>query len=529
MPRKWTATKINLLYYLVMAIQSLLHKKPKLIGAIVITIITFITFFPSLFHIARSDQLFFWFPHQVENMDNLFKLTFGSYAFTRTANNYDYLLFRPVLYFILGLETYFFKYNFFLWQLTSLLLHISVSLTLYKTLLLESKNILVPFLLSLLFAVLYVSMEMVIFHHIVGYLFFSLLFIATIYHLKKYILTKNKSSLFYISLFSLIGAFTYETSNIITLLLALFMLVHNFISKRENNINAPTIFPNWIIITLFIIPFIYLTASFTNLMINHRDKLYLLNQIIEKPILTSILNSFKAIFIWIVPAWLPNSLKMISFHRLVFIGLNNPQNIYLLINFIILLALIAIIYFKLPSINYKYYLSKTNILFTTFLFLTLFIFTFIIIHGRVNSTGPMHWIAWNTYYAYIPNIIFILILFQFLPLLQVRDHSFKYETKFNKLNIISTLCIFFLIFSNSYHTFAMNREMLEFQQPRKELLTKAEKLVKEHRQDHNFSFEANGTCEENIGFPPEKHFFLYSLYPKLYKPMYAKYKIECAF
>src|SRR5262249_19293158 len=136
----------------------------------------FVTYALSLGHAARSDQLYYLFV--TSSKTDLWSLTVGSYALNRDPlMPGDELLFRPVLYSLLGFEKWLFGYNFHLWQLASLLLHLGNCYLMYRILREVHKEGIVPFLLTLMFGVLYTAMEMVIWHHMSGYLLFCLLFL----------------------------------------------------------------------------------------------------------------------------------------------------------------------------------------------------------------------------------------------------------------------------------------------------------------------------------------------------------------
>jgi hypothetical protein len=105
-------------------------------------------------------------------------LALGTYDLNRSAG--DYVLFRPVLYEVLGFERWAWGYHFALWQATSIGLHVAVVLSLFVyfrrrlTLVALPQASATPFVLALFFALLFAGTEMVAWHHIAGYLVFCL-------------------------------------------------------------------------------------------------------------------------------------------------------------------------------------------------------------------------------------------------------------------------------------------------------------------------------------------------------------------
>src|SRR5262249_37668491 len=122
--------------------------------------IIFVTYSLSLGQAARAEQFIYLF--LTSDKTNLWSLMVGSYALNRDPlMPGDELLFRPVLYALLGLEKWLFGYNFHLWQSVSLLLHLGICYLMYRILREVHRAGILPFLLTVLFGVLYTAMEMV--------------------------------------------------------------------------------------------------------------------------------------------------------------------------------------------------------------------------------------------------------------------------------------------------------------------------------------------------------------------------------
>ena len=153
----------------------------------VIALIFFVTFFiyyNGLFQAPRADQLIYL--AGASNKTSLLSLTYGTFFLNRLPSVGDSLLFRPIFYSLLGVEKWVFGYNFFLWQLTSLFLHLVAVFALFKILRKESSSNAIPFLFAMLFSVSYSSMETVTWTHIPGYIVFTILMLLTIYIIQNY-------------------------------------------------------------------------------------------------------------------------------------------------------------------------------------------------------------------------------------------------------------------------------------------------------------------------------------------------------
>ena len=163
-------------------------KKYKLLAFLFISFISLIVFYPSFFHVTRADQTIFLI--ETADFKGLGELFSYSYSYCRTRVIYtgDQFLFRPGFYLLLSLEKWLFGYNFFLWQVTGYILHVLLLWRLFRILYFLRAGIFAV-LAALNFGVLFISQEMVIWHHINGYIL-ALIFILLaleqfLYYLKE--------------------------------------------------------------------------------------------------------------------------------------------------------------------------------------------------------------------------------------------------------------------------------------------------------------------------------------------------------
>ena len=164
----------------------------------------------SLYHVARSDQLSYlsalglthdWYSLAVSTFDLNRKSWFPAG---------DAGLFRPVLYFLLGNERYFFEYDYFYWQLTGLVLHVIACLLLFKVL-----WRIVPGFGALFFTVFFAfqfsNLETIIWHHINAYILFTIFILLAMDHFLRW--TKEgglSNKIFPMLVLLTLACFTYE-------------------------------------------------------------------------------------------------------------------------------------------------------------------------------------------------------------------------------------------------------------------------------------------------------------------------------
>lgn len=143
-----------------------------IIGFTAIVVINLIVFSPSLDHIPRSDHILYL--NHFSGVDDFKTLAIDAYDFNRRnpwVEKKSTLLFRPITYFVLGVEKWLFGYDFRLWQMTGIVMHLIVVGLLFAVLLKIHRSI-AAFFMTLFFSVIFSNMEMVIWHHINSYMIF---------------------------------------------------------------------------------------------------------------------------------------------------------------------------------------------------------------------------------------------------------------------------------------------------------------------------------------------------------------------
>ena len=149
--------------------------KKDIVYSLVVLAISLIVFFPSFFHITRADHtIYLTETSDIHNLPDQIRHSY-SYARQRKTNQGDVILFRPLLFVLMSVEKQLFGYDFRWWQITGFALHLVVALQLLRIMRFAGGSSCAYFFI-LLFSVLTISQEMVIWHHISGYIL-SLIFL----------------------------------------------------------------------------------------------------------------------------------------------------------------------------------------------------------------------------------------------------------------------------------------------------------------------------------------------------------------
>jgi hypothetical protein len=173
-PRSWGCTLAGLL---------------PAIYAILLLVVIGCAYFPALFHMHRGDQWAYLL--ETVDCDSLWDLFRSTYSYNRTNRLFagDAGLFRPALFFFLGLQKYCFGTHIVLWQSVGILLHWAiclVALAIMRTCTRLAKRhrgpapahphvmTLLPFAVIFFFATNVNILDAVIWSHLNGYLLFYL-------------------------------------------------------------------------------------------------------------------------------------------------------------------------------------------------------------------------------------------------------------------------------------------------------------------------------------------------------------------
>ena len=378
--------------------------------AIIIFVVTFI-FWNGLWSGApRADQIPYL--HQISQFNDLWQILWNSPSWNRTQSAGDFILFRPVLYWLLGTFYYFFRYNFLLWQISALLLHILVISGIYSLLTIgRLRKTQYPFLISLFFGTAILSSELVLWNHMVGYLLFSVLSVFLIYFLVRFFDTQ-KTHLVYLSLFlGLLAEFTYEAGVVVNLLISI-TFFYRFLFKHVDADDVPPkeTGKNIKWAALFLSgALLYPVLSFIDLRVRGIVVSTATDaQNITHPLLLASWYAIKQIAFWIGGWLLPAAYKISAAARANFNGFKSDSPLFL-VNCAFVIVFISTIGLKISSLKEKRreLYSGAGLSFLMALCF-LFAYSFIIAYGRALPRGLDYVFIGNIYYSYIAYLVIVV-------------------------------------------------------------------------------------------------------------------------
>ncbi len=178
--------------------------------------LTATAYYPSLFHVARADQVTFL--AEYAGRDSSLKTVIDSLFYNRTRlfSPGDVVLFRPLLFLMLSLQRLLFGYGFFWWQLIALSAHLFTITALWRLLRRWSTEdtpaVIAVWILTLSFAFLFSNLEAVIWHGITPYVFFAGFILTALERLDVVVISggRTRAALTQTTLCLLAAILTYE-------------------------------------------------------------------------------------------------------------------------------------------------------------------------------------------------------------------------------------------------------------------------------------------------------------------------------
>ena len=345
----------------------------------------------------RADQLPYL--HQISQFTNLWDILVNSPSWNRTQSAGDFMLFRPILYWQLGLFYYFFGYDFFYWQLASLILHLLVVIGLYRLLVQgKLKNTVYPLLITALFGCAFFSSELVLWNHISGYITFSLFSICAILYVIKFLKTKNVLFGYIALIFSVLAEFTYELG-VVLIGLIIITLFYNY---RYGFVSV-AIKKAYLILALSYIGVLalYPVLSILDLVMRGQSLSSIGGSSTVYGLLFAFWYALKQIAFWLW-AWLfPFGYDIRSDGRAVFDGFHLFGTNFL-VNFAILILVLGFLLAKIrKDFFYSLVENKERWLSVSLTLVFLFTYSFVIAYGRSVPRGIDYVLDMNIYYAYI--------------------------------------------------------------------------------------------------------------------------------
>lgn len=473
----------------------------KAIAFAAIAFFVLLVYSPSLMHVPRADQIMYL--AEVAHKSSWWDLTAGCVDLNRHRqfNPGDELLFRPVDYFLLGSEKYFFGYNFLLWQAVGIVLHLAVVWSLLGLLL--TLNVGWPAVFfTAFFSLLFVNMEMVVWHHINSYMIFIVCILAALrnFYIEKYMA---------VSLWMLLAAFTHEMGSITALV---FAAVLWFTRPQQRK---------WVLY-LIAVPVIYAAASLLNAWTHPFTFTKSLPPAFPAGPWQTFTNWLYALGAWAYAGLFPGELEWTMGARdMIAAGETHLIKPLRLEHWQTLLAAAAVgVYISLLFPRKQESSSRTTVSFIAFIFA--FIFAGIIALGRGSQIMMTDVLRVNTYYMYI-FWVFVLV-----GLYAAVDWS---STGVGRKRL---LCIFVavLMVYNACKLYAANETQARGNNEVLVLVKTVEMLVKEKGHEPGFSFYVDPRYPGNYIYkelrrwdePLREYSFMEVLYPQYFTSQNPKYR-----
>ncbi len=481
------------------------------LGFAVIACFVLLAYYPSLMHVARGDQMMYL--GEVAPFNGFKELAIDTYDLNRhrTIAPGDELLFRPIVYFVLGAEKFFFGYHFMGWQLVGLLLHLGVIWQMLRLLLAVRPSI-EAVVATGFFALLFTNMEMVIWQHINSYMVFVICLLFALRHIYALSVQKAAESwrVWGIAGAMLIAVFTYEPANIFALMVVALLWYQAPQYRRQL----------WFIALPVAL---YALASWGNIAIHQ----YTISesQAIKDgfhPIRSS-QQLIVAFLFWVYAGLFPTQLDMLFGARNMIkegAGLINPLN---LTNGVVWATLVVLAGGCWSFFRRSWKAISHQRLFLCLLIGMVIVYTAVIVLGRISSRGLLNVLRVDLYYSYICWALLIPIAYILIDVSLLRLWQ----------RCLIGLCLSVVIAANALLLFNANDRQMRENNQISVLVTTLDLLIQERGQEADFSFFVADNYPGNYVYPeyrkvtdePNRMYsFAEILYPQYFTRNNPKYK-----
>jgi hypothetical protein len=197
-----------------------------------IILINTVVFYPSFFHNARADQLVYLIETaDLESLGDIINYSY-SYCRNRLLLTGDRLLFRPLFYTQLSLQKWLFGYHFVPWQIVGFLWHLVVLGLLLRLFLLIRPHFISGLWVGS-FSVLMIIAEMVIWHHISGYLLFLVFLLLACQEYMFYLQSAKDKHLWLSVIYLTPAIFIYEFGVICCMVMSFMLIVDRRLVTKD--------------------------------------------------------------------------------------------------------------------------------------------------------------------------------------------------------------------------------------------------------------------------------------------------------
>ncbi len=445
-----------------------------------------LVYFPSFFDSARGTdhQIFL---AKIAHYETLPRLMAESYSYNRAPDlNGDTLLFIPIIFMLLAFEKWLFGYDFFWWQLTGFILHLIAQWCFWRVL-----NVFIflrwSIFIVLLSSLLFLQQEIIVRHHLNGYLLFQIFALTAIYKFFQYKQdpTKNRKKFLWALILLTFACFTYEAGLVINGLMVILMYAPNKLASAS--------YPKRDKIMVLAPGFFYLTVSALDFLWRVKNFSYTKNGLTG----SLQIGSFNPLVLWdnflnvlkigfegfFFPAL--TKIKFISdqYHYDSFSWKMTPLATINLA--LIILLIIFIVYCTFYAIKKKADIKS----FANPTFRTLGLF-FLLLTGIYIGLLCLLRLQTNTsYLRTVPHHFYFLYSFFILGIFYLLLPFFLFIDRHDQ-TIKQGLIIFLISFSliHGYYLYQLNNKFRVLWEPQRILLLRMDHFVNQHKGELDFTF-----------------------------------------
>ncbi len=468
-----------------------------------------LVYFPSFFDVPRADHLQYFY--NTAYLNDWFSLAIKSFADNRMAHPGDELLFRPVLFFLLGTERYFFGLNVWMWQVAGFVLHMTVCAVLLKFLL-RIRGSIFAFFLTALFSVMYLSLEMVTWTHINAYMIAVALILGAMDQTYAYLTEdRNERRIRRAVFFLVLACFTYELAFLVSGVFFLALVCSRTAERRK--MAWRYLMPAAFYAAVNLVNFIWVGSKVGANMRSPMDPLQV------------IFDGAAAIGVWIGFGLYPTEFYIQPEMRSIlireassFFSMPTAGAALVAGGLVCLFGVVLLVGRSLAFLRKQSFLLSVSVL-------IMLVYTLMITCGRLAMNGWWS-IAECLYYNYVFWAFLIIFIYSLV--------NFDQVSRFKFLPYLRSLVFAFLavlIFLNGVLTFNMNMTRAKLSAPSLSLIGRVERLIRDHREEKDFSFYVHLATPGEfrlvwmLGKKQDKT-FIEILYPQYFRKDNPKYIIR---
>lgn len=178
--------------------------------------VTIVVYYPTLSHLLRGETYCYFLDTEgSETAWDLIK-NFWNYESVRQIAPGDRLLFRPLLFTVLGIEKAYFGGYYLYWRIVALCTHLLATMALFR-LLWKLKSGIIAGLMTILFSTSFLCLGTILYEQIACYALFTALMLTGLYYLLEGVEQNSKISMIISVVCMLIACFLHETGILFTM------------------------------------------------------------------------------------------------------------------------------------------------------------------------------------------------------------------------------------------------------------------------------------------------------------------------